>query len=94
MAEPEAGTGRRRQAWFAVLTLGLLAVLAAATWSGTDLAVQVLSGLLVVVALARAFLPAGAVGPLVVRSRALDVSSCLLLAVLLLVVTRLVPTGA
>lgn len=94
MPEPEGGRGRWRPVWFAVLTLGLLAVLAAATWSGTALAVHVLTGLLVVVALARASLPPGAVGPLVVRSRALDVSSCLLLAVLLLVVTRLVPTGA
>ncbi len=94
MPEPEGGRGRWRRAWFAVLTLGLLAVLATATWSGTALAVLVLAGLLVVVALARAFLPAGAVGPLVVRSRTLDVSSCLLLALLLLVVSRLVPTGA
>jgi len=92
--EPEGGRGRLRPAWFAILSVGLLAVLATAWWSGTTRAVQVLTGLLVVVALARAFLPAGAVGPLVVRSRALDVSSCLLLAVLLLVVTELVPTDA
>lgn len=94
MPEPEGGPGRWRPLWFAVLGAGLLTVLAAATWSGTTRAIQVLTGLLVVVGLARALLPAGRVGPLVVRSRALDVSCCLLLAVLLLVVIRLVPTSA
>jgi hypothetical protein len=82
-----------RPVWFAVLAAGLGAVLVAAWWSGTDLAVRVLAGLLVLVALARAVLPDDAAGPLVVRSRPLDVVACLVLAVLLLVVTTLVPTG-
>lgn len=80
--------------WFVLLGVGLLAVLVAAWLSGTTRAVQVLSGLLAVVGLARAVLPEGEAGPLVVRSRALDAGSCLALAVLLLVVTTLVPTEA
>ena len=82
-----------RPAWFAVLAVGLVGVLLAAWWLGTDRAVQLLAALLVVVALARAVLPEGSAGPLVVRSKPLDVASCLVLAALLLVVTTLVPTG-
>ena len=77
----------------AVGTFGF-AVLLAAWWAGPDRAVQVLAALLLLVGLARAVLPDGAAGPLVVRSRTLDVSSCVVLAVLLLVATALVPTGS
>ena len=94
MGEAEDGRRRSRPAWFVLLGVGLLAVLAAAWWLGTTPAVQVLAGLLVVVGFARAVLPEGSAGPLVVRSRAQDAGSCLVLAVLLLVVTTLVPTGA
>ncbi len=82
-----------RPVWFAVLAAGLAVVLAAAWWSGTDLAVRILAGMLVLVALARAVLPESAAGPLVVRSKPLDVVACVVLAVLLLVVVTQVPTG-
>jgi len=94
VAEPEDGPRVPRPAWFVLLGVGLGAVLVAAWLAGTDRAVQVLSGLLVVVGVARAALPEGSAGPLVVRSRALDAGSCLVLAILLLVVTTLVPTQA
>lgn len=78
--------------WYLLLVVGLAGVLVAGLLVGAVAASAVLVALLVVAAVARLLLPAGAAGPLVVRSKPLDVLVCLLLAVLVVVALQVVPT--
>ncbi len=81
-----------RSWWYLLLVLGLAAVVVAGLLVGAVVAAAGLVALLVLAALARLVLPAGAAGPLVVRSKPLDVAVCLVLAVLIVVALQIVPT--
>lgn len=87
------GRGRGfRSWWYPVLVAGLAGVVAAGLVVGAVAAAAGLVLLLVLAAAARLLLPAGAAGPLVVRSRLLDVVVCVALAVLIVVALQIVPT--
>jgi hypothetical protein len=81
-----------RSWWYLLLVAGLTAVVVAGLLVGAVAAAAGLVVLLLLAALARLVLPAGAAGPLVVRSRFLDVVVCLVLAVLIVVALQIVPT--
>lgn len=87
------GRGRGfRSWWYPLLVVGLSAVVVAGLLVGAVAAAAGLIALLVLSALARSLLPAGAAGPLVVRSKHVDVVVCLLLAVLIVAALQIVPT--
>lgn len=81
-----------RSWWYPLLVVGLVGVVAAGLALGAVAAAAGLVVLLLLAAAARLLLPAGAAGPLVVRSRPLDVVVCVALAVLIVVALQIVPT--
>lgn len=93
MAGVVEGTGRGfRSWWYLLLVVGLVGVVVAGLLAGAPFAAAGLVVLLLLAAGARMLLPAGAAGPLVVRSRLLDVTVCVALAVLIVVALQIVPT--
>ena len=93
MADTQAGapSARHRTAWFAVLAVSVLSVVVVGWTVGAPPAGHLLAGLMGAAAAARAFLPPGAVGPLAVRTRTVDVTLTLGMAVLLVAVTQALP---
>lgn len=74
------GEGLRRQILLLLALIALVVVLGFGAATGAALAGRLLAGLLLVLALLRACLPASVLGGLVVRSRGLDVLVMLALA--------------
>jgi len=83
--------GSRRTLWFAALAGSVLAVAGTGWTSGAFAAGHLLAGVMAAAAAARAFLPPGAVGPLAVRTKPVDVAVTLGMAVMLVAITQALP---